>query len=285
MPENTRLSPMWRKPEFTAGSRLTQTLERGVSGSVASCPTIWFRADDVAVASGSFAAMADCFRRHRIPLAPAVVPSWLSLSRWREIEAVMGKNGRWSFHQHGRRHLNHEPVGRKSEFGPARSAEAKRRDILLGRQRLERIMGDDFLPVFTAPWNRFDAITGQCLRELGFLAASRNDKAFNSEPIDLPEIPVNCDLHTRRGTPSQTWNDFFAEVESGLQRGLLGVMLHHQRMNSRALEFLDIFLSAVAASPRLRVASLEEMVIEAKFLKITSTHVRSTPNGFPIVAR
>ncbi|GAB6058957.1 polysaccharide deacetylase family protein [Desulfonatronum parangueonense] len=267
MPQKPHLSPMWREPDYSAAGRLAQALERGISCSVSRLPTVWFRADDVAIPSGNFAAMADCFRRNRVPLALAVVPSWLSISRWRGVQALTGKHGRWSFHQHGRRHVNHEPEGRKSEFGPARSRDAKRRDVLLGRQRLERIMGHAFVPVFTPPWNRFDAVTGDCLVELGFQAASRNDKALDRESIDLPEIPVNCDLHTRRGTPRQTWTDFFAEMESGLQRGLLGIMLHHQRMNSRALEFLELLVSTVAASPRLRIACLEELVVEARSRK------------------
>jgi len=80
--------------------------------------------------------MLECFRRHDAPLALAVVPSWLTAARWREIQAQAGLGGRWCFHQHGRRHANHEPFGRKCEFGPARDLETKRRALLAGKNRL-----------------------------------------------------------------------------------------------------------------------------------------------------
>jgi hypothetical protein len=258
---------MWRKPGATIAQRLKRTLERGISECLVDRPVVWFRADDVAVPSRNLTAMLDCFRRHTTPLALAVVPSWLSASRWRDVQAQAGKGGKWCFHQHGRRHVNHEPQGKKSEFGPFRPLEAKIRDIQLGKKRLEQLLGANFFPVFTAPWNRFDTLTGNSLAGLGFLAASRNDKAFLRDPIDLPEVPVNCDLHTRRGTASQNWSDFFSEMEWWLRQGLLGIMLHHQRMNAQAFDFLDVLLSSLRRDSRLCMATLDELVLEGEALR------------------
>lgn len=254
------LSSMWQGPEPLVEQRLDRMLDLGISECSPGRPLVWFRADDVAVPSANFAAMLACFRRHKLPLALAVVPSWLTVSRWRELRSQMGSGGAWTLHQHGRRHMNHEPRGRKSEFGPARAPDHKKRDLQLGKERLETILDKKFYPVFTAPWNRFDTATGQCLAGLGFLAASRNDKALLREPIDLPEIPVNCDLHTRRGSTTQTWTDFFAEMQWWLSQGLLGIMLHHQRMNARALQFLDTLLAALAGRPGLEVLPLGDLV-------------------------
>ena len=56
-------------------------------------------------------------------------------------------------HQHGFAHVNHEPEGRKCEFGVNRSPQRQREDISRGRDLLRGWFGD--VPsVFTPPWNR-----------------------------------------------------------------------------------------------------------------------------------
>lgn len=266
MGKRVRISAMWSDPAFLANhsfhAALREALAKALDASVVAEPVVWFRADDVGVPSANLFAMLECFRRHDAPLALAMVPSWLSASRWQAVQSQTAKGGRWCFHQHGRRHVNHQPHGRKSEFGPARSLEARAADVLRGKQRLERFLGTSFFPAFTPPWNRMDGSMDYILQSLGFLAVSRNDKVFFREPLDLFEVPVNCDLHTRRGTTRQAWADFYAEFQWWIAQGMLGVMLHHQRMNSHALEFLDTLLSVLIAEPRIRLAGLDELVQE-----------------------
>lgn len=274
MSDRPRISAMWRSladgPGHSSGrsweSALRDALGRALGRALDRCvvdkPLVWFRADDVAVPSANLFAMLDCFRRHDVPLALAVVPSWLSASRWRAIRSETMQGGRWCFHQHGRRHVNHESHGRKSEFGPGRPLEAALADVALGKQRLEQLLGTAFFPIFTPPWNRMDVHVATGLHSLGFVGVSRNDKAFLREPLDLFEVPVNCDPHTRRGTPEQAWKDFWAEFQWWVSQGLLGVMLHHQRMNRRALDFLDVLLTVLCAEPRIRLVGLDDLVRE-----------------------
>lgn len=268
MAERTRISSMWRGRSHPEHQSLLvvlkQALDRALDRCVVAEPVVWFRADDVGIPSANLFALLDCFRRHDVPLALAVVPSWLSASRWHVVQAHALQGGRWCFHQHGRRHVNHQPSGRKSEFGTARSQEALLSDVLQGKQRLERLLQEAFFPVFTPPWNRMDGRMGNILQSLGFQAASRNDKAFFQEPLDFFEVPVNCDLHTRSGTALETWADFYGEFQWWIAQGLLGVMLHHQRMNRCALEFLDILLKVLCAEPRIRLAGLDELVLEQR---------------------
>ncbi|WP_161794802.1 polysaccharide deacetylase family protein [Desulfonatronum thioautotrophicum] len=266
MGKRGRISAMWSDPaslgDHSSHAALREALVKALDACVVAEPVVWFRADDVGVPSANLFAMLECFRRHDAPLALAVVPSWLSASRWQAVRAQTAKGGRWCFHQHGRRHVNHQSQGRKSEFGSARSLEARKTDVLLGKQRLERLLGASFFPAFTPPWNRMDTAMENVLQSLGFRAVSRNDKVFFREPLDLFEVPVNCDLHTRRGTARQAWADFYAEFQWWIAQGMLGVMLHHQRMNRHALEFLDMLLSVLCAEPRIRLAGLDELVQE-----------------------
>ena len=63
-------------------------------------------------------------------------------------------------HQHGLAHVNHEPDGRKFEFGPSRTHEEQRADIEAGRRLLAERLGDAVEPIFTPPWNRCTRDTG-----------------------------------------------------------------------------------------------------------------------------
>ena len=85
-------------------------------------------------------------------------------------------DGRLGLHQHGYDHTNHETEGKKQEFGPARPADAHRRDIQTGRDRLRDLLGDAFDPIFTPPWNpsiRLDGETSRCTIPSGCPVADR----------------------------------------------------------------------------------------------------------------
>lgn len=256
-----RITPMWRKPSPGAAKRLDRVLQRALV-SRPEKPVVYFRADDIGIPSRSSASLLEIFAGAGVPCNLAVVPSWLTPSRLKELKRSCSARGytpeQWCWHQHGRRHRNHEPKGRKSEFGPARSLEAKRRDLRLGRERLEGILGNEFNPVLTPPWNRLDQETALSLRELGFEQASRNEKSMWRQPSGLSEFPVHADLHTRKEDSGRAWSSFFAELEYGLSKGVCGVMLHHDRMNGVAIDYLRHFLDGLAAR-RIPVVTFKQL--------------------------
>jgi predicted deacetylase len=171
------------------------------------------------------------------------VPSWLTASRWRALRDCTGGGSQWYWHQHGRRHHNFEPAGKKQEFGPARSPEAIRASLVKGRDRLRHLQGDAFQPAFTPPWNRCSATTLSALLELGFPIVSRSRGSTPPAPAGLCEFSVNVDLHTRREpAPEASFASLLAELETALASGLVGIMLHHQRMNRTAVALLDLLL-------------------------------------------
>jgi peptidoglycan/xylan/chitin deacetylase (PgdA/CDA1 family) len=223
---------------------------------------VFFRADDIAVPGRQMAHLLAVFHRHALPLALAVVPAWLTVPRWQALCAMSGNQPeRWCWHQHGWRHQNHEPEGKKQEFGPARSREALARDLERGRQRLATIMGARFTPLFTPPWNRCSEITLELLEEMGYKAVSRSRGSRPSAAPGMPDLPVAIDLHTDRSPDAGAgWQRLRDALAVGLSRPTCGIMIHHQRMNAAAFTFLDRLLEILTQHPRLKVVDMRDLV-------------------------
>jgi hypothetical protein len=155
-------------------------------------------------------------------------------------------------HQHGFAHLNHEPNGRKFEFGPSRPRSAQRHDIESGAERLRALLGDRVDPIFTPPWNRCTADTGRCVRELGFRALSREHTA---EPLNLPglnELPIHVDWCK----PDR--EDRLAKALGG--DGPVGAMFHHAEMDAAERARVGHLLALLAEHPSVRVQSMAALV-------------------------
>ncbi len=147
-------------------------------------------------------------------------------------------------HQHGFAHLNHEPSGRRFEFGPSRPRAAQRHDIAAGAQRLEQLLGDRTDPIFTPPWNRCTADTGRCLVELGFAALSREHKAEPLNLAALAEVPVHVDW-----CKPDRESRLAAAIRAG---GPTGVMFHHAEMDAAERARVAELLALVADHPSVR---------------------------------
>ncbi len=161
---------------------------------------VFFRDDDAGWSDDRLRVLLDRFAAHGLPLDLAVIPKALRGSLARELRARAGD--RLALHQHGLAHANHEPEGRKFEFGPSRSRDAQRADIEAGRELLFERLGELVQPIFTPPWNRCTAETGEVLVELGFTALSRDRTAGRLGLPGLAELPIDVDwFATRRGRP------------------------------------------------------------------------------------
>jgi len=221
-------------------------LDRCLTGALAAAGRqdpipVFFRADDVAVPGKRFSKLVDLFSRYQVPLSMSVVPTWLTESRWKSIERLCNKNFKlWCFYQHGWRHMNHEPSGKKQEFGPARPMAEIEHDLVRGRERLMSLMRDAFFPAFTPPWNRCSKAALTVLRTTGCKAISRSQRASPPAPAGMPDFQVNVDLHTRKEqTAALGWKNLYAELATSIEDGFCGIMIHHQRMNENGLTFLD----------------------------------------------
>ncbi len=212
---------------------------------------VFFRADDIGIPSSNFQQLITCFLRHKLPLCLATVPTWLTEKRLKNLQDITGKNSsQWCWHQHGYQHRNFERTGKKQEFGPARAEHEIKRSLRLGKERLEALLGPEFQPIFTPPWNRCSGVTIKTLADLNFMALSRSDGAEPQTIPALPDLQVNVDLHTRKEQSAAIgFVNLLNELEQGIHSGQLGIMIHHQRMNSKAFDFLDILLEKIVRCP------------------------------------
>jgi hypothetical protein len=204
---------------------------------------VFFRDDDAGWATERLRVLVDRFERHGLPLDLAVIPAALKPGLARELRARAG-NG-LALHQHGLAHVNHEPEGRKHEFGPSRPREVQRRDIEAGRRLLRDRLGDVLDPIFTPPWNRCTVDTAHCLAELGFAVLSRESRA---EPLGVPglrELPVRIDWV--RLAPDGVAAALVAGIASGEP---VGVMFHHAEMDDASLQGVDELLALLAGHER-----------------------------------
>jgi peptidoglycan/xylan/chitin deacetylase (PgdA/CDA1 family) len=257
------VSSLWLAPPLDITWRIERCLGSARDLTVAGGPgCIFFRADDVAAPGKNLARLMEIFERYRVPLSLAVVPAWLTRPRWEQLKALGQKGGSlWCWHQHGWRHMNHEGEGKKQEFGQSRGLARIREDIIRGRNRLEMYMEKDFFPVFTPPWNRCGSTTLELLKEFGYHAVSRSKGSHPPTPAELPDFQVNVDLHTRKELGSdECWNALFAELKLALLSSVCGIMIHHQRMNDVAFDFLELLIQAFSRHKGLCLAHFGDLV-------------------------
>ena len=201
----------------------------------------FFRDDDAGWGDERLLALLDRFAACRVWLDLAVIPRALGAGLARELLARPGIG----VHQHGWTHENHEPAGRRCEFGPSRSAPCQRADIERGREWLGELLGAGVDPIFTPPWNRCTRATGECLAELGFRGLSREARA---EPLGVGgvrELPVSVDWV--RLEPAEAARRIAKGVASGRP---VGVMFHHAVMDDESMERAEALLRLVAEHER-----------------------------------
>jgi len=225
--------------------------------------TLFVRCDDGGWADERLKSLLTIMARHGVPIDVALIPDAVSPALARELAARHGDGG-LGLHQHGRRHVNHEPEGsRKGEFGSARSAAALRADLHDGRDRLHALLGSRVDPIFTPPWNRCSPLLPALLAAGGWHALSREVRAVPQRA--LPELPVHVDwCRVWREAPG----DGSLAVAEALAAALedarpVGLMLHHAAMDDAGLAALDALLSRWAVHPHARWARMVDLVAEA----------------------
>jgi peptidoglycan/xylan/chitin deacetylase (PgdA/CDA1 family) len=222
--------------------------------------TIFFRDDDGGWDDARLFELLDRFAAHDLPLDVAVIPAELEAPLARELVA-RSAGSRLGLHQHGYDHTNHETEGKKQEFGPARSPEARRRDIETGRDRLRELLGDAFDPIFTPPWNRCTRDTATSAAELGFRILSREASYEPFGVSGLAEVPVHVDWFAKSKGEPLTREQIGERLAGFVARGdgPIGVMFHHAVMDATEMEAADELLALLAGHESCRSASIADL--------------------------
>jgi hypothetical protein len=223
----------------------------------------FFRDDDAGWQDDALQTLLDVFEPSGLPLDVAAIPTETT-ARTAELLTGRRDGGRndVTVHQHGFAHVNHEPAGRKCEFGVSRSPGQQAEDVAAGRALLRELVGD--VPaVFTPPWNRCAPWTAEVLRELGFEVLSRDLSAGSADVAELRELPVTVDWFAKlKRVPVDRGGR--GELLAGSARGSrpVGVMLHHAVMSEEDLDDLRALLALVAAHGSASAAHLDKLALE-----------------------
>lgn len=215
----------------------------------------FFRDDDAGWADERLFALLDLFERHALPIDVAAIPRAMTAALASELRSRMAAAPeRVAVHQHGFAHLNHEPEGRKCEFGPSRPRELQRQDIESGRHLLVDVHGLPASDIFTPPWNRCTEATGAGLRACGFRVLSRDATAQPLNVFGLDELPVRVDWFARRKGVRRSPEELGASLAAAARdaEAPVGVMFHHELMDDGELRRAGELLALLASHPAAR---------------------------------
>lgn len=219
---------------------------------------VYFRDDDAGWGDARLLALLDVFEAARAPVDVAVIPAEVT-SGLAAALSPRAERGAIGLHQHGCAHLNHEPAGRKCEFGPARTFAEQVADLRTGRDRLAAHFGDLVDPIFTPPWNRCTPATAAAVSTAGLTVLSRDATAAPLGNHGLTEVPVHVDWFGHRKGVRWSPAELGARIAAGLaEPGPLGIMLHHAVTEPAELDDLGSLVRLLGAHPGARLVRIME---------------------------
>jgi predicted glycosyltransferase len=222
---------------------------------------LFFRDDDCGWSDDRLLLLLDIFADFGFPVDLAAIPAALNSAFAQKLSRRMAAHPeRLRIHQHGYAHLNHEPAGKKCEFGPARDYISQRSDIESGQRRLAELLGAAPDPIFTPPWNRCTAVTARCLAELGFQVLSRDSHADPLEGSGLRELPIGLDWFAqwkKVRIDRIEWGKLLAAKMQS--EASIGIMLHHAVMDAEEMQALAQLLSVLARHPNAKCHTMRAL--------------------------
>ena len=222
--------------------------------TLASAPavTFFFRDDDAGWGDERLHRLLDVFEAAGAPIDVAVIPR----ATTPELAAALGarRSELVRIHQHGLAHENHEPAGRKCEFGVSRSYEQQLDDIATGQRILRDLLELEPDSIFTPPWNRCTAETARAVRAAGIDVLSRESRAERFDVAGVRELPVAVDWV--RFSSAELGAAIADAVADGAP---VGVMLHHAVMSRDDRALVAELLSLLQSSPVVRLATMRQL--------------------------
>jgi hypothetical protein len=227
--------------------------------------TFWWRDDDAGRDHPRLAALLDLADARAVPVALAVVPSWLEDACAERVR----RSPSTTVLQHGVAHADHAArPAKKVELGGAVDRGLLRRELERAGGHLAAAFAERFLPVLVPPWNRIApdlvaALTGLGFSGLSVFGPRRPEQAAPG----LRQVNTHLDLVAwREGGRPLTLAES-TERLAGLVRACsdepIGILSHHLLMDRAALAALDRLLALVQDHPRGRLAAAAALFGEA----------------------
>ncbi len=220
---------------------------------------IFVRDDDIDDDEETLRQLLDVTFARGVPVNLEVIPATLTEDGVRLLRDYKGFDGNLvELHQHGWRHVNHETVGKKCEFGAARGFDDQLQDIARGKARLEELLEERFFPAFTPPWNRCTDDTLRALDRLGFQVFSADQSGRQRHGQSFREISISLDLYRWKGGAAlKAPGEINERLIDQMSRGdTVGLLLHHKVMDGAAFSFLDFLLAQLRHYPNVKCRTL-----------------------------
>ena len=238
---------------------------RRAAEDAASPVEVFMRDDDAGRADDALIRLLTLFADRGLAIDLAVIPAAISEAMAAQLRAMLSSHPQIGIHQHGYTHVNHEPSGRKYEFGPSRDAFHQLNDIRNGNARLTELFGSRLDPIFTPPWNRCTGDTVKALTTERFQILSRNATAERFAFSDLQHLPVTVDWQRARNGVRLARRRIAEGLADQIRAGKtpIGLMLHHETLDSEDWRDLVILAEFLASMPALRPRRMIEFSSKA----------------------
>lgn len=224
---------------------------------------LFLRDDDVDEDEESLKHLLDLALARGVPMNLEIIPGRLTPACTATLKNVLrADRALLSLDQHGWIHSNHEPEGRKCEFGPSRSFTQQLNDIAQGKAILESTFEELFFPAFTPPWNRCTTDTYRALDELGFQVLSKDRGKDGITGYRFSEISTTLDLYTWKGgarmkAPHEIVQVLISQMD---MLPMVGLLLHHKVMEREAFVFLDQLMAELTRSAAVRLHTFQTLL-------------------------
>jgi hypothetical protein len=224
--------------------------------------TLWWRDDDATGPTAELGRLFAITHKAAAGLLLAVIPAPAE----EELVEVVLEQEHVTVGQHGFAHVNHAPKGSGEgawELGAHRPARIVFEDLVAGRERLEDMFGNRFLPVVVPPWNRIDPAVVRGLGRRGFIGLS----AFGARQAESPargiiEVNAHCDPIKWKGGARFAGEDkaigalvehLHARRTGAADAGEhTGILTHHLALNEEGWAFVEALGTWIAAHPAAR---------------------------------
>lgn len=128
---------------------------------------LWWRDDDAVADTPELGRLSALSDKLCLPVYVAVIPSLIEPTL---APVIMDRHGLIPV-IHGWRHISHAPEGAKNaEFGHPREGAA--RELIHARNRMNKVFGQQLVPLFVPPWNRFSPMFLHDLGTAGYRGLS-----------------------------------------------------------------------------------------------------------------
>jgi len=228
---------------------------------------IFIRNDDVDKLNKNLEKFLGICLKYEIPIVFGVIPKKVRKETIKLLNR-MKKNypDLITIAQHGWSHKNYSPKPEnKYEFGPLRSYEQQKKDILKGKKVMEKNFKKGFSPIFIPPYHGYDENTLKIINEEGFKIFSSGEKTDYKQAkfIDLP-VKISLNKYNHKTSKTITLKEMLKKIVKILnsRQKFWGILIHHSDIDDfTKIDKLFRLLKKYEKMKKIKLISLSKLLI------------------------